>query len=225
MRRPWIPIAIGLLSLTLGCGRHAAGDRVMDPPTIRTAAEASDYLAKAESLSRSLLEKAAKGESLTDPEKDNLREAANIFKGVRAYDPTKFGAYFAEGKVRYAVEEYDEAFKLMQQAIVLAPPPQPPPPLAVIQTIAEAHYVSSRCLFFMGRFAEAAEAAKLASTLAPSNPDYMTARASALLEVKSPVPAERQADENEAKVLVVKSLGRDPEHKDALRLAKFLGLR
>jgi len=197
----------------------------MDPPVIRSNAEASDYLARAEALSSKLLEKVAAGDSVNDNEKDNLREAANIFKGVTAYDPTKFGPYFGEGKIRYAIGEYQTAFDLMQQAIVLAPPPNPKPSLEVIQAVAEAHYISSRCLFFLGRYSEAVQAASLAMTMAPSSPDYMIAKASALIEDKSSDEKEVKAREDTAKLLVVKALGLDPQNKDALRLAKFLKLR
>ncbi len=220
-RRAWVL----LLLFTTGCGSGGAGDRIMDPPVIRTSAEANDYVVKARTLSEKLLEKVAHGDSLNDNEKDNLREAANIFKGITAFEPTRFGPYFGEGKIRYAIGEYKEAGDLMQQAIALAPPPKPTPPIEVIQMVAEAHYISSRCLFFMGQYEDAIEAASLAMAMAPTSPDYMMALASALIELKSKDPKLNQKNEDTAKQLINQALGLDPAHKEALRLAKFLKMR
>lgn len=204
-----------VLSLLISRGQGGDRGRVMDPPVIRTSAESNDYLAKAEKLSLKLIEKQAQGETLTEAEKDDLREAANIFKGIIAFEPRRFAPYYGEGRIRYALGDYQAAVDLMFQCIQLAPPPKPKPPIEVVQMVADAHYISSRSLFFLKRYETAARAAELALTLAPSSPDYAVAWAAAELELKN---------ETKAEGLVMQALLLDPGHKEALRLAKFLNM-
>ena len=190
-------------------------DREIKVPVIRTSDEANQYLQKAEKLSVGPLEKLSKGDPITDPERNDLREAANYLHGVIGFERTNFPAYLAEARIRLELGDYDDAYSLAQQCIQLAPPPNPAPPVSVVQVVAEAHYVSSRCLFFRGRFEDAREAAKLAVALAPNSPTYLIAGASAELELKH---------EKTAKGLVQEALVLDPHNKAALRLAKLLNL-
>lgn len=211
-----------LIGVAVGIGFYLGGalsdgpkDREIKVPVIRTSDEANQYLSKAEKLSVAPLEKLAQGLPITDPERNDLREAANYLHGVIGFERTNFPPYLAEARIRLALGDYEDAFSLVQQCIQLAPPPSPPPSVTVVQIIAEAHYVSSQCLFFNGRFEEAREAAKLAVALAPNSPDYLIAGASAELELKH---------EGRAKGLVQEALALDPKHKRALGLAKLLKL-
>ncbi len=211
-------LGAALVGSLVGCGKgdKSLSARVMDAPTIRTTAEAADYLKKAELISTAPLEKADRGDVLTDNDKDNLREAANIFDGLIAFSPAQYANYFGAGKMRFALNEYERSFNLMQQAITLAPPPNTKPSQDVIEMVAEAHYVSSECLVAMQRFAEAAEAARLACQWIPTSANYVAAQASAELQLK---------DEDKARMLVIKALGIDPKNKRALQLAKLLEVK
>lgn len=211
-----------MLGVAVGLGFYLGGilsdgpkDREIKVPVIRTSDEANEYLRKAEKLSVPILEKVARGGSVTDPERNDLREAANYLHGVIGFERTHYPPYVAEAKIRLVLGEYDPAYALAQQCIQLAPPPKPSPGPEVVALIAESHYISSRALFFKNRYAEAMEAAKLAVTLAPNSPDYIVAGAAAELELKN---------EAVAAGLIQDALALDPEHKEARGMAKLLGL-
>lgn len=208
-----------LLALCLaGLAGCRGGDqaRAIEVPTIRTPAEADNYLIQAEKISKEALEKSSRDEPLSSAEQDNVKEALAYFEGLIAYDPSRYQPYFGAGKLAYALGEWQKSLEYMQQSIRLAPPPSKTPPVELVTTIAEAHYVSSRSLFFLQRFDEAAAAANLARTLVKASPDYLIAEASALLEMRK---------EDEARILVLEALSLDAEHARAKQLAKLLKLR
>lgn len=212
----WSKFAIVCVALAIlgGCQKSDQA-RAIQVPTIRTPAEADDYILKAEKLSKEPLEKSGRDELLTSAEQDNVKEALAYFQGIIAYDPSRYQPYFAAGKMAYALGEYEQALTYLQQAIKLAPPPSKNPPVELVTLIAEAHYVSSRALFFLHRYDEAAEGARLASMLVTSSADYLVAEASARLEMKQ---------DDKAKDLVVRALAIDPNHRIAKQLAKLLKL-
>jgi tetratricopeptide (TPR) repeat protein len=199
----------------VGCNRGEQA-RVIQVPTIRTPAEADNYLIEAEKISKAALEKSGRDEALTSAEQDNVKEALAYFEGLIAYDPARYQPYFGAGKLAYALGDWQKSLEYMQQAIRLAPPPSKTPPVELVTMIAEAHYVSSRSLFFLQKFDEAAAAAGLARTLVKASPDYLIAEASALLEMKR---------EDDARILVLEALSLDAEHPRAKQLAKLLKLR
>lgn len=206
---------LGVGLVLCGCNK---GDeaRAIEVPTIRTPAEADDYLVKAEKLSSEALVKSARDEPLTSAEEDNVKESLAYFEGIIAYDPSRYQPYFGAGKLAYALGQYDRAHQFMHQAITLAPPPSENPPIELVAMIAEAHYVASRSLFFLHRYEEAAVAAGLAKTLVKGSADYVVAEAAARLELK---------EEDKASILVLYALSLDPEHARAKQLAKLLNLR
>lgn len=209
-----VSLALVAVIALAGCSK---GDqaRAIEVPTIRTPAEADNYLLRAEQISKEALEKSGRDEPLTSAEQDNVKEALAYFEGMIAYDPARYQPYFGAGKLAYALGEYERAFKYMYQAITLAPAPSKTPPVELVAMIAEAHYVSARSLFFLHRYEEAAAAAKLASTLVKTSPDYLVAEAAPLLELKQDAAA---------KDLVVRALAIDPNHRIAKQLAKLLKL-
>lgn len=193
------------------------GARQIKTPVIRTSAESNDYLERARKLSEKLVMKFDAGDTLTAQELDDVREAAAYWSGIKSFDPTQYGPYYGEGKLRFMMGDYQDAFSLMVQCINLAPPPTkppaPPPPLEAIQTVADAHYIASQCLMNLQRYGEAAEAASLAVSLAPDSPDYLVAEARAQLQL---------GKSDAATALVVRALQIDINHRGATTLAKFM---
>ncbi len=210
----WCKWALLSLVVLAGC---KGGDqaRVIEVPSIRTSAQADDYLVRAEKLSLEALVKSGRDEPLTSAEEDNVKESLAIFEGIIAFDPSRYQPYFGAGKLAYALKDYERADKLMAQAIALAPPASKNPPVELLMMVAEAHYVVSRSRFFMQDFEVAEESAKLAVTLIKESPDYWVALASAQLELKK---------EDDAKFSVLKALALDQTHARANQLAKLLKL-
>lgn len=210
----WCKWALLSLVLLAGCkgGERA---RAISVPSIRSAAEADDLLLRAEKLSSKALEKSARDEPLTSAEEDNVKESLAIFEGIIAFDPGRFQPYFGAGKLAYALKEYERAYNYMAQSIALAPPATQNPPVELVTTIAEAHFVSSRCAFFLNNYEAAEASAHLAVGLIRESPDYWVALASAQLELRK---------EDDAKFSVLKALALDDRHARANQLAKLLEL-
>lgn len=210
----WCKWGLLLVLLLAGC---KGGDqaRAIEVPSIRTAAQADDYLMRAEKLSLEALVKSSRDEPLTSAEEDNVKESLAIFEGIIAFDPSRYQPYFGAGKLAYALKDYARADALMTQSIALAPPATRNPPVELLTTVAEAHYVVSRSRFFLQDFAKAEESAQLAVTLIKESPDYWVALASAQLELKK---------DDDAKFSILRALALDANHARANQIAKLLKL-
>jgi len=195
-------LAIGLV----GCGPND-GSTV---PVLGNAGEYNKALADAESLSKIGLEKIAKDEELNADEKKNLVKAANLFEGLAAYETSNFAPHLALGMIYRGLGNLDVAERHLQQCLLNLPGTDTP---EIKETAAEAHYQLARVLFDRQEFDNSLAEASTACDSSPSNPNYIVARASALLQLKR---------EKEARVELDKALALDPENRRGLGLKKLL---
>lgn len=195
-------VVVGLF----GCG-PTDGTTV---PVLGNPGEYNKALADAESLSKIGMEKIAKDEELNADEKKNLVKAANLFEGLAAYETTNFAPHLALGMIYRGLGNLDVAERHLQQCLLNLPGADTPD---VRETAAEAHYQLARVLFDRQEFDKSLAEASTACESSPSNPNYIVARASALLQLKR---------EEDARVELGKALALDPENRRGLGLKKLL---
>jgi len=179
-------------------------------PVIGNSDEYNQTLRDAEGLSKDSLERFANDEDLSDADKSNLIKAANLFEGIRAYEPNKFAPYLALCMIYRALGNTEKAEQYVRQCILSLPPSQAP---EIRQTAAEAHYQLSRVLFDEKKYAEALAEAATADQTIGDNPNYLVAKAIALVQLRR---------EAEAKSDLAKALKLDPKNRRALGLKKLL---
>lgn len=190
----------------LGCSGGSDGG----VPVIGNSDEYNQVLKDAEGLSKDPLERFANDEDLSEADKSNLIKAANMFEAIRAYEPEKFAPYLGLCMIYRALGNTEKAEQYIRQCILSLPASQAP---EIRQTAAEAHYQLSRVLFDEKKYPEALAEASTADQTIGDNPNYLVAKAIALVQLKR---------EKEAKVELAKALKLNPTNRRATGLAKLL---
>lgn len=202
-----IALFAGLLTFR-GC--VGAGDSPDSIPVYRSSNEAADGMAEAAKLSVGPIERFFAGEKLTEKQTNDLVEADRLITGVIAFDPSQFQVYVAVGRIQFALGDYELAEVALREAVHFAPSE---PSSDAKMVVAETHYLLSRTLFAKRLYAPAIEEAEIALKLAPENPDNLTARAAALIQV---------GKSEEAAKDLAHALEHYPDHARANQLRKLL---
>ncbi len=203
----WIALLYILFSLAGGgCGGPSSR-----PPQIVTESEYQDTLDRARQLSEGPIRKHDAREPLDSQEKSDLQEAARLIEGLANFKPTNFATHFLAGKVYQALGDHERAkIKLKECLSTLAPGSQDE---NIRHMEAEALALLALSLERTGVVEEALAAAEEALKLYPDNPNYLAAKASALIQMGKPEEAHRAVRE---------ALARDPRHARALQLDRLL---
>jgi tetratricopeptide (TPR) repeat protein len=201
-----LAIAFAIGAFVLRCDRLGGSDI----PLIRSGAEYSDYLAKAEGLSRPVLEKVDAGQSLNDEDQSKLDQSIPLIKGLIAFRPNTFGLYVLLGKIyqvkgehRLAIAELDKGAQLMWNTS------QP----EVRATLAETHHLATLSFAAMGEHESAANSAMKSLELAPGNPIYNVDAAGSYLQLGQLANARRYID---------RALKSDPDFGPAKQMLKLI---
>lgn len=210
MNRTLCALGLAVAALALvGCEPGGKGQI----PIIRNGETFNRVLAEAEEHSREILERYDRDEELSEADRKELEEAKLKFEGLIGFQPQGFALHFGMAKVLQALNEHETALQGFERAIALAPPQGSED---VRRTVAEAHGQIARSCIFLGRYAEASEAANRALAMYPRNPDYLSYLASAALEL---------GDNKFARETLDKALRIDAEHLRSRRLRRFLDMR
>ena len=183
---------------------------------INSEAEFQDVKAKMEDLSLSRIEKLDAGKPLTPDDLKKLREASDLVDRMNAYAPIASGLFYLSGKIHFALNEDGIAVERFKQCVLLAPneaAAKPANAQTIKLTAAEANYQLS-LLLLLGRDSKGAlDAANDAIGVVPNSPLYLTARASALNELRRT---------EEAKKDLQAALKLDPSNPRARMLLQFI---
>jgi tetratricopeptide (TPR) repeat protein len=181
-------------------------------PVIRTNDQYEDVLKDAQAHSEKEFARFDGGNELSSSEKDNVRHAALDFEGAIAYEPEKYTNYFGAGKCYYVLGDYNRALDRLAQCMLKQNPIGESNDY-YIQTLSEAHYLSSLILFEQHRYDLAARDAEIAANYVPQSALYPLAQARAELQL---------GHEDKARHLVEQALNKDPQNPGANQLARFL---
>jgi len=208
-----VAVGLGILAWAI---TFRGGSTVEDAPdaipAYRTLAEADRGTAEAAKLSIQPLLDFQAGDKLGPPQVENLQRAMRLLKGVVVFDPGRFPAYTAVGRIEFVLGDYAEAERYLREAIRLAPEK---PDGDALLIAAESHYWLSRTLHAVKQYASALDEAEVALKLAPDNVENLFARAQALLQVGQP---------GRARVDIERALALDPGHVPCQRLKKLIDL-
>jgi tetratricopeptide (TPR) repeat protein len=156
----------------------------------------NDVLKKAEALSRKHFEDYDAGKALTDADLSDLAHAARLFDTMNRFEPTKTGPYIGAGKSYQILGENEVADERLRQCIGNAQYDQSDAGKA---TVIEAKYLLSVVYGQEGLWQQAYDIANEAVHDVPASAPYLTARASAEIQLKR--PAEAKVDLEKALVL------------------------
>lgn len=213
----WLPpIAfVAVLGLALVFSNQAPKTPTGDTPIVSDA-EYLEATAKMEELSRDRLRDLDAGKTLTPDDLAKLREASDLLDRMNRYVPTKSGLHFLSGKIHFALGEDQIATERFRQCVLVAPQEVALSPAAAQEirlTAAEANYQLSLLLLVQRDIKGAYEAANEAVKTVPNSPNYLTARASALNELRRTAEAKRDLEA---------ALKLDPNHARAKTLLRFI---
>ena len=165
---------------------------------------------KATELLRDPLSKSAQRLPLDDTDKANLREATRLVDSLSRFKPQDIVTYLFAGKAYAALEDTVVAKERYEQAIANGKFDNSEPAQA---SVVEAEFELSTILIRENEPKRAFELADKASKAFPNSAIYLTARASA--EVQLQRYTEASAD-------IAKALTIDPKYREANELKKLL---
>ena len=183
---------------------------------IQSQAEYVEAQAKMEELSKGPIHALDTGKELTADDLKKLREAGEIVDRMNRYAPLVSGLYYLSGKIHFALKEDALAEDAFRQCTLVAPnqaTADPAVAAAIRETAAEAAYQLSLLLLVRRDVPGAYDAANQAVSAVPQSSNYLTARASALNEL-------RRVDE--AKKDLAAALKLDPKNARAKSLLSFI---
>lgn len=172
--------------------------------------------AKMEALSLERIKAMDEGKPLSADDLKKLREAGEIVDRMNKFAPLVSGLYYLSGKIHFALKEDALAEAAFRQCTLIAPNQATADPGAashIRETAAEAAYQLSLLLLVRRDVPGAYDAANQAVSAFPQSPNYLTARASALNEL-------RRVDE--AKKDLAMALELDPKNARAQSLLEFI---
>jgi tetratricopeptide (TPR) repeat protein len=190
----------------VGCSR-AGGDLV-----IRSNGEYNQVLQRAQALSQTRLEAIEAGGLLTKDDIDAFQEAIVLFEALSAYQPSKYSLYLGSGRLYQVLGNDEMAVMRFRQCVNNAP--REPDPEAMVLT-AQASVYMAQSYLVLQRYEEALEAADAAVGAFPDNPDYLSIRASAFVQLQRV---------DEAIVDLEKALRIDTDHVPSRDLMKLIEL-
>ena len=208
----FITAGVAALLAMLYAGLHCNGTNNNDNPipVIGNGEEYKQVLAEAERVSKEAFMKLNSDEPLTPEDRSNLSKATSQFQSLGAFEPNLFAPYLGLGmsyRGQNEPEMAEKMFRLCLERIPLSTSPE------IVQTSAEAHYQLSRALFDQKKYDFALAEAATAIETVHGDPNYLTARAAAYMQLKR--LDEARKDLNEALKL-------DPNHRRASALKKLL---
>lgn len=213
----WLPPVafVGVLGAALFLSNQTAPLPSGDVP-IGNDAEYTEAMARMEGLSRDRIKAADAGETLTPDDLAKLREASRITDRMAAYAPLMASLFFISGKIHHVLGEdqvAEERFRQSALGIDKQIKAQPSDAANLTATGAEANYQLSILLLPKRDLKGALAAAEAAVKMVPQSSSYLTARASALNEL-------RRTDE--AKRDLQKALALDPANRRAAALLRLI---
>jgi tetratricopeptide (TPR) repeat protein len=152
-----------------------------------------------EGLSLDRIRRFDAGVPLSSDDFVKLRQASDIIDRMMAFAPLQSGLQFLSGKIHHALGEEDLAEDRFHQCVLIVPNDarlHPAKDNEIREEGAECGYQYSQLLLLKRRTQAAFDAADDAVKVVPRNPEYLTARASALNEMRR--TAEAKADLNKA---------------------------
>jgi tetratricopeptide (TPR) repeat protein len=213
----WLaPVAfVGFLALALLLSNQPA-PAPQGGAMITNDAEYDAAKAKMEDLSLKTLQAYQAGQKLSEDDLKKLREAGEIVDKMILYSPVLTGLQFLSGKIHHVLGEDTIAADRFEQCTQVAAneiAQHPNEKTAIGQTAAECGYQLSQIQLLRGKIKEALAQADAAVKAVPNSPDYLTARASALNEL-------RRTDE--AKKDLAQALKLDPSNARARGLLRLI---
>jgi tetratricopeptide (TPR) repeat protein len=203
-------MAAGLLFFGVRSCSTGSGAKEITPPVLRTANEMPETAVQAQKLSQTALEKFSRDEPLTEDDLKNLREAGALLQGIINYEPGVVHPYVGAGLIYRALGAGDKAETLFTRAVnngrILADEQSK-------LSVAEAHYNLALIQIERRNYSQAVEEANQAIEAVPNSPNYLSARASAYIQLKKKREAMRD---------IRTALQLDPNHKRSLGLKKLL---
>jgi tetratricopeptide (TPR) repeat protein len=149
----------------------------LEVPIIRTDDQYDKVVRDVEKLSKASLEKADDA-PLTIQEEHDLRVAAIKVKGLIGFLPQRYNNYLLAGRISFLLQDYPTAQVYFYQC--LQQPWTPDLDKDVyIESLANAHYMISKCLFLQHIYQKAADEAQIASRYEPQSDQYKFAEAEA----------------------------------------------
>ena len=210
------PVAfVGALGLAMFLSNQTAPLPNGDLP-VTSDAEYNEAMTKMEGLSQDRIKASDAGRSLSSDDLAKLREASRLTDRMAAYAPLMASLYFISGKIHHILGEdqvAEERFRQCALGIAKQAAAQPSDAKNLVATGAEAAYQLSLLLVVRRDFRGALEAADAAVKAVPLSSNYLTARASALNELR------RTA---EAKQDLQKALLLDPTNRRATALLRLI---
>lgn len=177
---------------------------------ITSPGQAATVIEDARNLSEKAFIKQDNGGELTQEEKANVLQAAKDFQALSIFNPTFVTHAFGEGRCYQAVEAWEAAEAQYRRAILNGELDHSEEGK---MTVPEAHYRLSQVRFHFGDYENALEEADRAVKVHPDSPNYLAAKASALIQLNR-LP--------EAAKIVQQALALDPTHRQSLELQKLL---
>ena len=213
----WLaPVAfVGFLALALLLSNQPA-PAPYGGTMITSDAEYEATKAKMEDLSLKRLQAYQSGQKLSEDDLKALRQAGDMVDKMILYSPVLTGLQFLSGKIHHVLGEDTIAADRFKQCTLIADneiSQHLNEKAAISQTAAECGYQLSQLQLLKGQIKEALASAEAAVKAVPNSADYLTARASALNEL-------RRTDE--AKKDLTLALKLDPSNSRARGLLRLI---
>ncbi|RYG25403.1 hypothetical protein EON82_07235 [bacterium] len=213
----WLPPVafVGFLALALLLSNQPA-PAPQGGTMITSDAEYDAAKRKMEDLSLPILQAHQTGKTLSADELKKLREAGEIVDKMILYSPVLTGLHFLSGKIHHILGEDTIAQDRFKQCTLVSAneitqhPDQKAP---IEQTVAECNYQLSEIQLLRRQINEALASADAAAKAFPNSSEYLTARASALNELRRT---------EEAKKDLAQALKLDPSNSRARGLLRLL---
>ncbi|HEY3782611.1 MAG TPA: hypothetical protein VGL56_16125 [Fimbriimonadaceae bacterium] len=174
-----IGVVLALIAIALICVAIFRGcsNSELDVPIVRTADQYDSLVKEVAKLSEGPLEKGDDAQ-LTAKEEHDLRVAAVKVKGLIGFMPQRYNNYLLAGKISYQLQDYPTAQTYFYQCVEQPWTPDLDKDV-YIESLANAHYMISKCLFLQHIYLKAADEAQIASHYEPKSDQYKFAEAEA----------------------------------------------
>jgi len=193
-------------------------------PIVGNGDQYADVLSQVKQLTEGPIRKSNMGEPLSPEELVDLRHAAGLVDSLNAFQPTIFAPYLLAAKVYQLLGKTETAEQRVRQSILNGNAELKAcldnkdirRADEVRLTLTEAHYVRSVLLVQMREYSIALDEANAVIESVPNSPTYLSARASALVQLNRVAEAKRD---------IAAALKLDPNHKTSLALKQLIESR